>query len=32
MSAKRDLMPAGSPDWLKVFAGCETVPMPAAKK
>ena len=32
MSAKRDLMPAGSPDWLKVFAGCETLPMPAAKK
>ena len=32
MSAKRDLMPAGSPDWLKVFAGCETVPMPAAKQ
>ena len=31
MSPKRDLMPAGSPNWVEIFAKCETVPVPAKK-
>lgn len=32
MSPKHDLLPAGSPNWVDIFAKCETVPVQAKKK
>lgn len=32
MKVKHDLMPAGSPNWVEIFAKSPTVPMPAPKK